>query len=196
MILATIAATVTLATTATTAILPDKPSKNAQRQADGLVSAVVDRLWAEGDRFYHEGDYNRVISLGRICVEADPSFDDAYSSIGYLLWSMQEMASAEGTLLYGVKHSPQHATLNYELGYQYFRTKKFTEALPYLKKAVEYPDAQPPYFATLGHCQTRLGLHADSVVTWKKCVQKFPNFISGPKNLKDAEARVAKGGSK
>lgn len=167
--------------------------KSASIQVNGIVSDVVDGLWAEADRYFHEGDYTRVVALCRVCVEADPSFDDAYSSAGYLLWSMGEMASANALLDYGTKHSTQPGLLNSEMGQQLFRLKRYADATVYLKKAVALGSVPPTAYTTLGHCYTKLNKFEDAVTIWKKVVEKFPDFPSGPKNLKDAEERLKAG---
>jgi tetratricopeptide (TPR) repeat protein len=167
--------------------------KSAPIQAKGIVNDVVDGLWVEVDRYFHDGDYTRVVVLCRVCVEADPSFDEAYSSAGYLLWSMGDNASANALLEYGIKHSTQPGSLNNEMGQQLFRLKRYEDAIPYLKKAVSLGGVPPTAYSTLGHSYTKLGKFEDAVQTWKQVVAKFPSFPSGPKNLKDAEERLKAG---
>jgi hypothetical protein len=56
------------------------PSAKPSVQLDGLEYRVIDRVWANTDKYFHEGDYNRIVALCRICVESDPEFDEAYSA--------------------------------------------------------------------------------------------------------------------
>lgn len=169
------------------------PKGSSQRQVEGVLSGLVDGLWDAGDQYFHDGDYVRVISLCRLCVELDQSFDEAYSSGGYLLWSLGETPSAEAFLEYGTRRSKKPGLLNSEMGQQLFRTKNYTAALPYLQKSVVLGGVPIGAYTTLAHCYTRLNKHAEAVQVWKQVVAKFPEFPAGPKNLKDAEARL-KGG--
>lgn len=158
-----------------------------------MLSAVVDGLWTAVDGYFHDGDYIRVVSLCRICVEADQSFDEAYSSGAYLLWSLGEIPSAEAFLEYGTKRSKKPSALNNEMGQQLYRTKRYADAARYLQKAIQLGGVDATTYATLGHCYTKLSKFEEAVQTWKKLVAKFPEFPSGPKNLKDAEARLKNG---
>lgn len=177
----------------TAAKKPSNPPKgSSQLQVTGMINAVVDGLWDTGDRYFHDGDYVRVISLCRICVEADQSFDEAYSSAGYLLWSMGENGSAEALLEYGTRRSKNPGALNSEMGMQLFRTNNHAAALPYLKKATQLGGVEVSTFATLGHCYTKLKKYDEAVQVWKQIVAKFPSFPAGPKNLRDAEERLKK----
>ena len=158
-----------------------------------MLSAVVDGLWSTNDVYFHDGDYVRVVSLCRICVEADQSFDDAYSSGAYLLWSLGEIPSADAFLEYGTRRSKKPGSLNGEMGHQLYRTKRYADAVRYLQKAVQFGGVGPTTYATLGHSYTKLSKFEDAVQIWKKLVEKFPDFPAGPKNLKDAEARLKAG---
>ena len=158
-----------------------------------MVDALVDGLWNASDKYFHDGDYVRVVSLCRVCVEADQSFDEAYSAGGYLLWSLGESASAEAFLEYGTRRSKTPGVLNNEMGQQLFRTKNYAAALPYFQKAIKMGGVGVTTYTTLGHCYTRLNKLEDAVQIWRTVVVKFPDFPSGPKNLKDAQARLAAG---
>jgi tetratricopeptide (TPR) repeat protein len=180
---------------------PQKPgtqpttSKKApsQVQVRGMIDSMVDGLWSATDKYFHDGDYVRVVSLCRICVEADQSFDEAYSAGGYLLWSMGEVPSAEAFLEYGTRRSKKPGSLNNEMGQQLYRTKNYPAALTYLQKAVKLGGVDVTAYSTLAHCYTRLNKHQEALQTWKQVVAKFPDFPAGPKNLKDAEARLKNG---
>ncbi|MCX6367728.1 MAG: hypothetical protein NTX57_13625 [Armatimonadetes bacterium] len=169
------------------------PKGSSPIQVAGMISGVVDKLWETNDTYFHDGDYVRCISLCRICVEVDPNFDEAYSSGGYLLWSLGENASAEAFLEYGTRRSKKPGPLNSEMGQQLFRTKNYAAALPYFQKAIKLGGVEVTTYTTLGHCYTRLNRFEDAVEAWKQVVAKFPSFLAGPKNLKDAEARLKAG---
>ena len=159
--------------------------------ADAISTLVVDKLWVTADKYWHDGDYNRIIGLGRICIEADPNFDEAVDACSWLLWSLGDIPSADWLLNYGVQRSPKKGIFYNNLGQHLFRTKRYDKALTYLEKAVALGGVPPTAYATLGHTYTRLNRPADAVKAWKQCVEKFPDFPAGAKNLKQAEERLA-----
>ena len=79
--------------------------KTATTQVDGITSRIVDNLWEESDHYWHEGDYNRIIALVRVCVEVDPSFVEAYSSGAWLMWSQGDTRAADTFLQYGLSRA-------------------------------------------------------------------------------------------
>lgn len=176
---------------------PAAPAKSspeflrAVAQADGITGAVVDGLWNAADVYWHQGDYNRIVALCRVCVEADPNFDEAYSAAAWLLWSMDDTKGADEFLNYAVQKSPGKGIFHWELGWHLFNTKRYADALPYLKKAVALGNVPLSTYTTLGHCYTRLNRFDDAVAAWQTVVKRYPDFGSGKKNLKQAQERAA-----
>lgn len=167
--------------------------KTATAQVDGITSRIVDNLWEETDHYWHEGDYNRIIALVRVCVEVDPSFVEAYSSGAWLMWSQGDTKAADTLLQYGIARAPQaeKGNISYEFGWHLFNTKRFAEALPYLKQATDSNVGFVTAFTTLGHCYRQLKRYDDSVKAWEVVVKKFPTFVSGPSNLARVKALQA-----
>lgn len=158
-----------------------------------MLNAAVDGLWEAADAYFHDGDYVRIVALCRISVELDQSFDEAYSSAGYLLWSMGEIPSADALLEYGTRRSKKPGQLHDEMGQQLFRTKRYADAARYLEKAIKLGGVEVSAYSSLGHSYTKLSKFEDAVRVWQLAVKKFPNYPGGPKNLKDAQERLKNG---
>lgn len=169
---------------------------SSANQVNGIVDGVVDLLWEQTDHYWHDGDYNRIIDLCRICVEADPTFDEAYGVMAWLLWSQGNTPAADWVLEYGVKRSPKQGAIYFEYGWQLYNTKRFDAALPYLEKAVARGKVPLAAYTTLAHCYTKLNRLKEAVDAWKVVVKRFPNFGAGKVNLKRAEERLAAAGGK
>ena len=167
--------------------------KTATTQVDGITSRIVDNLWEESDHYWHEGDYNRIIALVRVCVEVDPSFVEAYSSGAWLMWSQGDTRAADTFLQYGLSRAPQaeKGDMAYEFGWHLYNTKRFAEALPYLKRATDNNVQTVTAYTTLGHCYRQLKRYDDSVKAWETVIKKFPKFASGPSNLARVKALQA-----
>ncbi len=168
--------------------------KQAVTQADGITNRVVDKVWAETDEYWHHGDYNRIVALIRVIVEADPTFYEAYGDGAWLIWSMGDTKNADEFLEYGISRAPQKWVLQYEFGYHLFNTKRYAAALPYLQKAVTYPKGAgwPPWH-TLAHCYDKLGQKQKCLETWEYVVRTYPDDAVAKVRLRDIRARVASG---
>jgi tetratricopeptide (TPR) repeat protein len=194
-----LAAALVVAAGATTARAQGKPPANpsakpetlkqAVLQVDGITGRVLDQLWDnEVDHYWHDGDYNRIVALTRVCVEIDPSFNEAYADVAYLLWSQGDTPAADEFLKYGIQRTSYKGGLYYEFGFQLYNTKRYAEAAKYLEKAVAQPHPSPLWYGTLGHTYRQLKRYDDSVRVWQIVVDKYPTWPSGPPNL----ARVKK----
>ncbi|MBC8102889.1 MAG: hypothetical protein H7Z41_09910 [Cytophagales bacterium] len=190
LIVASFAALLLLATPAAAQTSETKSFKVAVTQVDGITSEVVDKLWSGTDEYWHHGDYYRIVSILRVCVEADPGFTDAYGSGSWLLWSLGDMAGADRLLKYGTARRPDLWDLEYEFGWHLYNTKRYAAALPYLKRATTNAKASAVAWKTLAHCYDRLGRTQESAATWRAVVQKFPRDAAAPSNLRRVEAKL------
>ena len=89
---------------------------SSRAQVDGIVSAVVDRLWAQNDDYWHHGDYPRIIALDRIITQADPHFVDCYNTGAWLMWSSGRDADAQAFYALGVANNPRELAAYYDYG--------------------------------------------------------------------------------
>lgn len=167
------------------------PLESSKTQVNTIVSKVVDGLWEEADHFWHEGDYQRIIDLARVIVEADPTFNEAYATSAWLLWSLGDIPGSDAFLEYGIQRTNDKGDLNYEFGRHLYTTKRYKAAEPYLKRSVSYANAQPTWYSTLGHTYRQLKDYDNAVKIWTIVVEKFPRFVSGPPNLARVKALKA-----
>lgn len=157
-----------------------------------MADRVVDNLWRTTDPYWHAGDYNRIVALARVCVEADPAFYEAWSTGAWLLWSMGDGATAETFLREGVRRNPDAGEMQFELGSHLFHHRKRPDAaLPHLQAAVRFADAPVTAWKTLGHCYERLNRLDEAVAVWKTVTTKFPEDLAGAPNLRRVTAKRA-----
>lgn len=162
--------------------------KEAVLQVNGITERVIDNLWTRGDAYWHEGDYKRIVALIRVCVAADPSFVEAYSSGAWLLWSMGDTVGADALLADGEKRSPRKAEIANEFGWQMYRTKRYDKASQYLKRATDRGGVPVTAYTTYAHSLEKLGRYDEAIAVWRRVIKKFPTFSAGPVNLKRATA--------
>lgn len=172
------------------AFAQDKPEtmKEAVMQVDGITSRVVDGLWEKTDEFWHEGDYNRIVALCRVIVEADPSFNDAYSNSAWLLWSQGDTDAADRFLQQGLDRTREKGDLAFEFGSHLYNTKRYGQAEKYLKKGIGYGGVPVTCYTLLGHTLRLQKKYEESIAVWQTVVKKFPKFTAGPANLARVQA--------
>ena len=173
-----------------------EPQTEAVRQVDGISSQIVDNVWSATDHYWHKGDYNRIIALVRVCVEAEPDFTEAWEDAAWLLWSQGDTAAADALLKDAVARNPKNWDLYHELGWHLFRTKRYAQALPYLKRATEMPDTPSMPWKALAHCYDKMGRLDDSIRIWKIVVMRYPKDGVGPINLARVQAKQKLGAQK
>ena len=156
------------------------------------LGAMLDKLWIETDKYWHEGDYNRIVDLCRIVMEGDPGDDEACGAAAFLLWSMGDTKAADWILEYGSKRTPRNkGVFFHEFGWHLYNTKRYKEALPYLQKAVAAGGVPVTAYTTLAHTYDRLGDLPNAVKTWELIGKRFPNHVSWKPNLARVKAKLA-----
>jgi len=193
--LATLGALVTVGFLSTAGRAQQAPTaQSANAMADRVLQKVVNGLWEVADHYWHDGDYNRIVGMGRLIVEIDPGYDEAYDVCAWLLWSLGDVSGADKFLEYGVKKSPRKGVFYANLAHHLNRTKRYPDALAYMEKAIKLGGVDAAAWGTLGHLYTRAGRHREAVDAWREVVKRFPEFPAGPKNLRAAEERLKRGG--
>ncbi len=161
-----------------------------QIQASGIVSSVVDKLWDQTDRYWHGGDYPRIIALDRIITEADPQFLEAYSNGGWLMESLGRTQDAEAYYMLGVRNNSRSEYAYRNLGFFYFSTKhNYSAAAQAFRHAVQQRDADLNVWKMLAHSYEEAGQWDAAVETWQQTRARFPHGLSVDRLLAEAERK-------
>lgn len=161
-----------------------------QVQTNGIVSGVVDTLWNQTDRYWHEGDYPRIVALDRIITEADPQFLEAYSNGGWLMESLGRTQDAKAYYTLGTQNNP-HAEYAYRnLGFFYFNTAhNYPAAAQAFRHAVQQRDADLNVWKMLAHSYEKAGEWDAAVATWQQTRARYPHGMSVDRLLAEAIAK-------
>lgn len=81
-------------------------------------------------------DYGTAIVDYREAIEADSAFASAYNGLALVYAATNNSAEAESVLVAGLRHSPDHAILQSNLGSLYLRMQRVNEAVGPLERAV------------------------------------------------------------
>ena len=162
-------------------------------QLAGLEYRVVDRVWANVDGYFHEGDYNRVVALCRIATQSDPDFDEAYSCGAWILWSMGDKPAANAYLADGVARAKDKWKASYTIGESLMVRREYKNALPHLQAATKHKNAPVIVWKQLAHAYDRTGNLPKSLSTWEHIVQKFPDEAPAKTNRDRVKAKLKAG---
>jgi tetratricopeptide (TPR) repeat protein len=91
------------------------------------------------DVFKSKRDYKKTRELVDEAIDADPEYVDAYYFLGKTAIKMKDDKALEESYLKVAELCPElDAEVFYQLGWLYFDTKKFDNAIKYLKKYLEF----------------------------------------------------------
>lgn len=161
-----------------------------QIQASGIVSGVVDNLWNQTDRYWHAGDYPRIIAVDRIITEADPQFLEAYSNGGWLMDSLGRTQDAEAYYTLGTRNNPRAEYAYWNLGFFYFNSAHdYPAAARAFRHAVQQPDADLKDWKMLAHSYEKAGDWDTAVSTWQQTRARYPHGLGVDRLLAEAEQK-------
>ncbi|MCS7300084.1 MAG: tetratricopeptide repeat protein [Fimbriimonadales bacterium] len=152
-----------------------KPPDAVQTKLTALRQLTEFRLIQLADEYWHEGYHYKTMALMFVLLEYDPNDVENISNLAWLLDGYGETARAIQVYQRGIRLNPNRYDLYYDLGYAYFNKRQYEQALPYLEKAVSFPNAPQLTWKTLAHCYERLGRLEKSLQAWEKAKQLNPN---------------------
>lgn len=138
-----------------------------------LWEQAADVFVNESDWWFHGGDYDQVIRASEPSILLDPEYVETYSVVAWLQWSMGNDATAIRTLRRGVAAAAANPEAHFNLGYHYFNTKRYTQALPSLERAVKLGGDMISR-RTYAHCLERLGRLRESLDCWESILKTDP----------------------
>ena len=158
--------------------------------ADAILADTLDQVSEQGDRHFHEGEYNQIINLNRFIAQGNPGDLDAYANNAWLLWSTDRNDEAVTMLKQGLKANPDTYYMYDELGVHYLvRMKDPKTALPYFEQAIKF---ECPYntWHSLAACYEKTNQWAKAVSAWESAT-KFKDDHLAPVRLERARKKLA-----
>lgn len=157
---------------------------------DGIVGGVVDQLWRQTDRYWHEGDHARIVGLDRIITQADPQFLEAYATGGWLIGSLGRTRDAEAFYRLGTRCNPRAAYAYWNLGFFYFNTTHdYPAAVKAFQDGTRQAGAGLDDWKMLAHAQEKAGEWDQAVATWCEVKTRWPDGLSVDRLLIEAEEK-------
>jgi len=172
----------------------------------GFRKIAANLIWLEVDRYWHQGNMYRMITLMRTCVALDPQFVEAYLigawHLGYNAtaqmpdtpWPQRQwhpvyqacLGEKERFYFYaidflkdGIRRNPRNYRLYFDLGFAMYKQKleDYPNAVKYLSEAVRLPhDRWVP--RQLFQCQELNGQHEEALAGWQDYVERYPGSMT------------------
>jgi len=134
---------------------------------------AADVFTSESDWWFHVGNYDQAIRASEASILLDPEYVETYSVVAWLQWSMGDDPTAIQTLRRGIQAAPQDPDSHFNLGYHYFNTKRYEEAEPLLRQAVDLGGDQIAR-RMYAHCLEKLGRQNDALAFWEEILEDNP----------------------
>jgi len=160
--------------------------------AHEFIFLATNYLVGEGDWWFHAGDYVQVQRCQEAAMFVDPTFVDLFGVAGWLYWSMDRNAEAVGAHRRGIEANPASWEVFFSLGFHYFNTGRFDDALPYLSRACEL-GAPPAWQHTYAHALEHAGRLEDSLREWQRLRALEPDSHLTPHHIERLRQRQGMG---
>jgi tetratricopeptide (TPR) repeat protein len=172
--------------------LPPYPSRAEETPAaapgDGLWEQIADELVLTSDYWWHRGDYDQCCVLLEASLFFSPHRMETYDDVAWLQWSLGRGRRAVQVLEQGIAANPDSWQAHFNLGFHYFNTKRYAQALPYLKYAAEHTETWWVPLHTYAHDLEALGKREEARQVWEEAVRRFPQDVTARRNLDRVKA--------
>ncbi len=172
----------------------------------GFRKIAANLVWIEVDRYWHQGNMYRMVTLMRTCVALDPQFIEAYLvgawHLGYnatarmpdtpwpqRTWHTRyEACLGEKERFYyhaidflkdGIRRNPRNYRLYFDLGFAMYKQKleDYPNAVKYLSEAIRLPhDRWVPRQLFL--CQELNGQYEEALAGWRDYIERYPGSMA------------------
>jgi tetratricopeptide (TPR) repeat protein len=151
---------------------------------------LLDRLWARGDWYWHEGRYEERVALDLLIIRMEPRFYEAYSTAGWLLESLGRQEEALALYRQAVAAVPDRWETHFDLGYYHYQKKQYPAAAAAFRRATERKDVAPYVWKMLGHALERSGQLQEAVAAWETAGRVAPQDGVVATNLQRLRERM------
>jgi len=150
----------------------------------GFKGLAADVLWLQIDRYWHTGEWYKMVPLLRIVTWLQSKFIDAWDLASWhLIYNLSSYARNDPVLAAdftdkgvkiakeGISKNRNRYELYFSLGYYYYQKfARYEDALVYLRRAAAF-DVHPVYIdRLLAHAYRRAGYRDKEIETWERCL--------------------------
>lgn len=170
------------------------PQTSAPTESAQIWERLADKMVLVSDYWWHEGDYDQCTQAMEAAVFFCPDRVDLFDNIAWLQWSLGRDAVAIDALERAIASNPDSWLAQYNLGFHYFNTKRYEQALPYLRAAATSCDTWWVPAHIYAHALEYTKRPQEALRVWEDCVKRFPKDDSGWRNLERLRKSLAEAG--
>ncbi len=162
--------------------LAGEPAASPTADREQAWESLADSLVLTSDYWWHLGEYDRVCHLLEAALFFSPQRVELYGDIAWLQWSLGRDDQAIAVLKRGVVANPGDWGAEFNLGFHYFNTRRYQEALPYLQAAAEHTPTWPVPIHIYAHALEALGRIQEALHAWDLALRRFPGDTPAQRN--------------
>lgn len=171
---------------------PKKPDEETLR-IQRLKTTMNDRFTAQGDAWFKDGHYLRVIELYRVRAELYPQYETAWSDLSWMLFNVKDLDGQLSTAVKFKEQNPDLADAAFMEGNWYFQKKAYLKTIEILEPTIWMkPAPHPNSFRVLAQAYRRIGMLEHAIKVWKEQLRLYPDDPTARANLQRAEEELKK----
>ena len=164
-----------------------------QGRVDEMRAGYDREMDALIDRYYHEGNYEKVTELLQAYAKQHPDDDVISNNLAWMYFNIGKERESMLESLRFVRDNPSNENGRIQLAQQYF-TRKLFARVPRILEPIMAATKNQNAFVMLGRSYEELGLLKSALRVHEARVKLFPNDPSGKKNLEKVKQMIAAGG--
>lgn len=165
------------------------PLASAVRQAE-IWERVDSRLVEYVDRWFEDGDLDRVLSGLRLRYAMWPNDYEVVTDLGWILESMDKADETLGLYIRFRLNNPKNVESAYPEAEFYFRRRQFARVPALLEPRLSLRP-HPNNFRILAHSYERMGMLRDSLRVWELYLAVAPDDTAAKNNRERVRKRIA-----
>ena len=145
------------------------------------------------DRYYHEGNYEKVAELLQVYAKQHPDDDVISNNLAWMYFNIGKEQESMLESLRFFRDNPQNENGRLQLAQQYF-TRRLFARLPRILEPIIAKTKNQTAFVMLGRSYEELRMLKSALRVHEARVKLFPDDASGKKNLDKVKQMIAAGG--
>lgn len=164
----------------------------------GLVrfGESADLLRVEGSVLFDTGDVDGALKAYERALELEP---DSVRALNFLAYTLADLDIDAGRAVQlaerATELAPESGLIRDTLGWAYFRTARFEDAVRELSRAVALGEQDPVVLEHLGDALAASGQLDEAIMAWEKALAEDPDRGSSAAKIEDARARIESQGA-
>ncbi|MEO7453142.1 MAG: hypothetical protein ABIV13_00085 [Fimbriimonadales bacterium] len=164
-----------------------------QGRIDELKAGYDREMDALIDKYYHEGNYEKVTELLKAYAKQHPQDDVISNNLAWMLFNVGKEPESIVESLRFVRDNPKNENGRVQLAQQYFTRKLYTR-VPRILEPIIGATKNQNAFVMLGRAYEELGMLKSALRVHEARVKQFPDDPAGKRNLEKVKQMIAAGG--